>query len=306
MRKCFFLPVLLALALLLVPSSLTATASPKGTIKVVVSIKPIHSLVAGVMKGVGEPYLIIKNIGSPHGYSLKPSDARALASAGVVFWVGPQLEKFLETPIKSLAKKADIVTLTSLRELTRLSGQEYVEVDHHEDGENAHIWLDPDNAKVMVRAIAVALAKSDPKYEELYRANAVAMTKQLDNLSREIALKVEPVRGGKYMVFHDAYGYFENRFGLKSQGFIALNPERTPGAKRLKEIRQRVKIKGVTCIFTEPQFNPKMAHVISEGSNARLSVLDPIGAQLKTGPNLYFDLLRNMASSLSACLQDKH
>ena len=306
MRMRFFLPALFALALLFIPSSLSAAASSKVAIKVVVSIKPIHSLVAGVMNGVGEPYLIIKTTGSPHGYNLKPSDARALAGASVVFWAGPQLEKFLETPIKSLANKADIVTLISLRKLTRLIGETHEELGHHEDGENAHIWLDPDNAKVMVTAIALALVKNDPKHGKLYRANAITMVKQLDNLSREIVLKVDPVRGKKYMVFHDAYGYFENRFGLKSQGFIALNPDRSPGAKRLKEIRQRVKTKGVTCIFTEPQFNPKMVHVISEGSDARLSVLDPIGAQLKAGPNLYFELLRNMASSLSACLAGKN
>jgi len=270
---------------------------------VVVSIKPIHSLVAGVMKGVGTPYLIIKNAGSPHGYNLKPSDARALANARIVFWVGPQLEKFLQTPIHSLAKRADVVSLIGIKSLVHLGVNKPNTINEDDDGDNAHIWLDPENAKIMVDVIAAALMKGDVEHKETYKANALKLKARLDGLIIEIQTQIAPIRGQNYMVFHDAYGYFEHRFGLKSQGYIAINPDRAPGAKRLRYLRQMVQSKMVKCIFSEPQFNSKLARVIAQGSKARISVLDPIGAELKAGPNLYFKLLRNMATSLVTCLK---
>ena len=268
---------------------------------VVVSIKPIHSLVAGVMKGVGKPYLIVKNAGSPHGYNLKPSDARALANARLVFWVGPQLEKFLEGPIQSLAKRADVVSLMDVKLLVHL-GSKNLNMNDKNDDDNAHIWLDPENAKIIVNAVAVALGEKDPEHKANYLKNAAQLRERLDILIGQIAQQIKPVKLQNYMVFHDAYGYFEHRFGLKSQGFIALNPDRSPGAKRLKRLRELVVSKKVKCIFSEPQFNPKLARVIAQGSDVAISVLDPIGAKLEAGPDLYFKLLNNITTSLVRCL----
>ena len=324
---------------------------------VVVSIKPIHSLVAGVMQGVGSPHLIVKGGGSPHTYSLKPLDADALENARVVFWIGRELESFLEGSIKSLSSKARVVALEDVHDMVRLKFREGSTFDSHDDhdedaheeghddhgdekhakaghdddghkdeakagqdhdghkdearsgeghgdhGEvNPHLWLDPRNAKAMVREIEEALVKADPANAAAYKANAEALGKRLDALTGELTELVAPLKDRSFVVFHDAYPYFENRFGVKAAGSITVSPEKLPGAKRLKEIRAKVKDLGATCVFSEPQFEPRLAAVVTEGTEAKAGVLDPLGADIKDGPDLYFTLLRNMAESMKTCL----
>ncbi|WP_029010903.1 zinc ABC transporter substrate-binding protein ZnuA [Azospirillum halopraeferens] len=298
--------------------------------RVVASVKPLHSLVSSVMQGVGEPGLVVRGGASPHTYNLRPSDARALEQAQVVFWFGEGLEGFLEKPLSGLAGKARVVELMDAPGVTLLEAREggaweshdhghghshghshkghshardHKAGDHDHDAMNAHLWLDPANARAMVAVIAGTLAEADPANAAAYRANAEATTARLDALDAELAALLAPVKDKPFVVFHDAYPYLEARYGLSAVGAITVNPEQRPSAKRLKEIRTRISGLGPVCVFSEPQFEPKLVATIVEGTGARTGVLDPLGADIAAGPDLYPTLLRNLAASLAGCLK---
>ncbi|MBX3576306.1 MAG: zinc ABC transporter substrate-binding protein [Rhizobiaceae bacterium] len=293
-------------------------------LEVAASIKPVHSLVSAVMEGVGTPSLIVSSTGSEHAYSLKPSEAAALDRAEVVFFVGHGMETFLEKPLETLAGDAEVVALEDVAGLQLLAYREggpFEAHDHH-DGEaddhdhaadhddhahedaahDLHFWLDPMNAKVLTSAIAATLAERDPANAARYAANASAYADRLDRLTAELDGLLAPARGKPFIVFHDAYQYFETRFGLTAAGSITVNPEVAPGAQRIAEMQAKVRDLGVSCVFSEPQFEPKLVRTVIEGSNARTGVLDPLGSTLSDGPDLYPTLLRDLAGSLAACL----
>ncbi|WP_372400327.1 zinc ABC transporter substrate-binding protein ZnuA [Azospirillum sp. HJ39] len=297
--------------------------------KVVVSIKPIHSLVAAVMQGVGEPALLVRGGASPHSYAMKPSDAKALSAADIVVWVGPELEGFLEKPLKANAPKARLLTLMELRGLTLLESREggaweahdhgheshdhkghdhkahdHKGHDHGDDHEelNSHIWLDPANARAIVVATAEALAARDPADAEAYRTNADRTLQALDALDAELKATLAPVKDKPFVVFHDAYQYFEARYDLSAVGSITVSPDRRPSAKRLSAIRAKIGGLGAACVFAEPQFEPALVQTVVEGTKAKTGVLDPEGADLAEGVALYPTLLRNLAASLRSCL----
>ena len=165
-----------------------------------------------------------------------------------------------------------------------------------------HVWLDPENAKAMVHEIEEALAKADPANAATYESNAEAVMAKLDSLVAEIDSELQPVKGRGYIVFHDAYQYFENRFGVSAIGSITVSPEVLPGAERISDLQEKVRSLDATCVFSEPQFEPKLVATVTENTNARFGVIDPLGAAIDEGPNLYFTLIRNMASSLKNCL----
>lgn len=363
---------------------------------VVTSIKPVHSLVAGVMEGVGKPHLIVRGAASPHTYSLRPSDAGKLQEAKVIFWVGEELEPFLAKPVESLGEDARLVTLRNAHDLVKLpfrEGGPFEKHDHgdhgdehhdehahkdehgheddhghidehdhhdeakaHEDHDHAkhdhdehdhdkhdhaehdhdkhghedehahkdehghedehghdheghahgefdmHLWLDPQNAKAMLHEIEEALVAADPANAAAYEANAERLSQELDGLTEEVKADLAPLHDRPFIVFHDAYQYFERRFGVSAAGSITVSPEVIPGAQRVAEIQARVKELGGTCVFSEPQFEPKLVQVVTEGTPARAGVLDPLGAGLDEGPGLYFQLIRNMSASIKDCL----
>lgn len=313
---------------------------------VVASIKPVHALVAGVMQGVGTPSLIAEGGGSPHTYSLHPSNARALQEADLVFWIGPSLETFLDRPIDSLGKDARVVSLMDAHGLSHVSFREggsfegHAHDDHgdgdhddhghdkdehkdehaghghdddhdehkdehagHDDhGRDAHIWLDPVNAKAMAHEIAEALSAVDPANAARYEANAEALEARIDGLNAELRQILEPVHERPFIVFHDAYQHFERRFALNAAGSITVSPEVIPGAARVADIRHKVEELGATCVFSEPQFTPRLVNVVTEGTAAKSGVLDPLGTGIPNGPDLYFTLMRNIAASMRACL----
>ncbi|NMG40992.1 zinc ABC transporter solute-binding protein [Chelativorans sp. ZYF759] len=395
---------------------------------VVASIKPVHSLVAAVMEGVGEPDLLVRGAGSPHTYSLRPSEAAMLERADVVFWVGPDLEMFLSGALTTLASNATVVELSESEGLTRLEFREggpfeshthgdddhghahddhghadhghahdddghdddghddhahddhghdhedaahahdddghdddghddhahddhghdhedaahahdddghdddghddHAHDDHghdHEDAAHAHdddghdddghddhahhgaydmhMWLDPENAKVFVGEIVSALSAADPDNAATFAENGEALQARLDELSAEVDAALADVRGRDFVVFHDAYQYYENRFGITAAGSITVSPEVMPGAARIEEIRTRIQELEVACVFAEPQFEPRLVEVVTEGTPARAGVLDPLGAELDDGQELYFELIRNLTTSLAECLQ---
>ncbi len=306
--------LLLASGLFAAACGLAAPAALATEVTVVASIKPVHSLVAAAMQGAGTPHLIVQGGSSPHAYSLKPSDAAALQEAAVVVWVGEGLEAFLEPAIETLSDEARVVELAEAPGLTTLPYREGGTWDAHDDEHESeehehghddidmHLWLDPENAKAMVNAVAAALIEADPDNSGIYTANARIMAYRLDQLIEETEYDLAPVKDVPFVVFHDAFQYFDTRFGLNNVGSITVNPEQQPGAQRLQQIRARIADLGARCVFAEPQFEPRLVQVAVEGTEARTGTLDPLGADLPDGPELYFELMRRNAAALKACL----
>jgi len=296
----------------MVMALLLAGASPAvADVRVVVSIKPIHSLVAAVMQGHGSPHLIVEGGNSPHTYAMKPSDAEALQKARVVFWMGKGLERFLVKPLQALAGSAHVIALSAIPGLTRHAvrggGAWEPDADAEEQPGDAdmHMWMDPLNAAVMADAIAGALSAADPANAAAYRANAAALKARLEVLTGEMKAELAPVRAVPFIVFHDAYQYLQRRFSLNAVGSITIEPDVAPGAKRVAEIHARIKALGVACIFSEPEFAPAIVDVVREGTKARTGILDPLGADLAKGPDLYFALMRRDTRQLVLCLGGK-
>jgi zinc transport system substrate-binding protein len=296
-----------ALAMVAIWLGVGIAAAAREPPRVVASITPIHALVAGVMAGAGEPTLLVTGGRSPHAYALRPSEARALEQADVVFWIGEALETFLEKPLRALPRDARIVALGEAQGVVLLAagepGGEPGGARGHAHGDvDMHIWLDPINAKAMVSGIAAALGDADPDRAAIYAANAERLRARLDRLDAELAADLAPVAGRRYVVFHDAYRYFERRYRLSSAGAITVNPSRQPGARTVRAIRERITDLGAVCVFGEPQFEPALIAAVIEGTPARPAVLDPLGADLKPGAEAYFTLMRNLAKSLKDCL----
>lgn len=316
-------------ALALIVSTGAACAAPQ----VVASINPLHSLVAGVMQGVGTPKLLVRGGASPHAYALKPSDVLALRNADLIFWTGEDMETFLPKALRARSGTGKAIELFDIDGIQRwklraggawdahnhAEHKEHAQKDrdHREDHQvghkdsshgiyDMHIWLDPMNAKVMVTAIETALVRADPHNAALYRKNAAGVRKRLDALDAELRRTVSPVKNVPYIVFHDAYQGFENRYGLDAVGSITVRPETKPGAKRLHEIRRKLMGQGAVCVFSEPQFEPALVRTIVRGTNARTGVLDPLGAAITPGKDAYFSLMRKLAKGLKTCLQPSH
>ena len=293
---------LISLSAWLLLGGTAASADPPN---VVVSIKPIEAIVGAVMRGVGTPYLIIRGSGSPHSYPLRPSDARALSNADVIFRVGPDLDVFLEKPLAAIATKATIVTSIDVEGLTlwplRTSGH-WKDHGATHGAIDSHVWLDPTNAAAMARAAAEALGAIDSTNAAIYRANATQFGTDLDALDAELRGILAPVRELPYVVFHDAYQYFERAYSLNAVGAVTISPERAPGARRITEIRAVITGLDARCLFSEPQFEPAIAATIVEDTGARTGVLDPLGAAVASGSDGYLALLRGLARALVDCL----
>ena len=334
----------------------SAAADP--SVRVVVSIKPLHSLVSAVMEGVAEPHLIMRGAVDPHTYTMRPSDAVMLQEADLAFLVDDAMESALAAQIRNLASNARVVELSGAGGLVRRAlreggafevdhhhaqethGEEHHDHDHddddaeedhgsdedhghshdeshghdHDDDEHAtaddhdagafdlHIWLDPVNAEAMARAIARAVGEADPANADRYADNAHHLLHELEHLSEEIVAYLEPARGVPFIVFHDGYRYFEDRFGLSAAGSAVVRTESSPGVKRIRELREKVRELGVACVFDEPHFDQRLVNTIVEGTSVRAGTLDPLGVGIEPGPELYFTLLREMARTFRECL----
>lgn len=281
---------------------------------VVVTVKPLHSLVSGVMRGVGEPYLLVRGAANPHAFALRPSDAKALAGAELVVWAGSPVETFMDKPLATLAKGAQVLTLVnepSVRLLPVRKGGAWEAHDHdhtHEErpeaelGSDGHVWLDPLNAKAITDLIAARLSALDPSRATTYQANATRQKQALDTLDAEMRAALAPLKDRPFIVFHDAYHYLEDRYGLNAAGAITVSPDQPPGAGRLKTLRERINQAGAVCVFAEPQFEPALVRTLAQGTKARTGVLDPEGASITDGPELYGQLMRFNLRSLVDCL----
>ena len=376
MKKLKKIPFILSLL-----SLLTFFTPTNADIKVVASIKPIHSLASYLMDGVAKPDLIVDGYASPHGFAMKPSHAKMLQNADLIFWVGEDLENFLEKPLKSIAKKAEKIELMEIKGLQVLKFRERNIFDDHDDhghddhddhgkkeddhddhdhddhgkkeddhddhdhddhgkkeddhgkkeddhddhghddhgkkdghddhddhdgheghhhGEfDPHIWLDPVNAKVILKEMAEHLIENDSKNEATYKSNLKKALNDIDKLTADV--KAELNKSVASIVFHDAYQYFEERFNVNILGAFTVNTDVMPGAEQLKEIREIIEHDKVACVFSEPQFNPDIIKAVAKDMNIKTGVVDPLGATLNPGKSLYFDLIRNMSASFKGC-----
>lgn len=344
---------------------ISATAAPalaESAPDVVTDIGPVHSIVAAVMEGVGAPTLLLPPGASPHGYAMRPSDARALQGADLVFWIGPALTPWLGKPIETLARDAHVIALhdtpgtirLEMREGARFEahdhGQDHGEHDddhakhddhgheehdsHDEDhdahdhsdshddhddhaheakeqhdhadhGEiDAHSWLDPRNAARWAGIIAAELTELDPDNAALYAANAKAFTARIAALETALADRLTPLHGRGFIVFHDAFHYFEARFGVEAVGAIAGTDADKPGAARLRAVRHVIEETGAVCLFTEIQQPDKLARTVARGLPIKLGTLDPLGSIQPPGPTLYPALLDTMATAFEECLSE--
>ena len=286
--------------------------------RVVVTLKPVHALVAAVMAGVTEPTLVVDGSASPHTFTLKPSVARAINNADVFIRVSEQLEPFTRKVAEALPKSVTLVTLVDQKAGVKLLDQRssgtFEQHAHAEDGDHsghdqqepklydAHIWLDPANAKAIVEAVTKTLAAKYPAHVKAFELNAAALVLKIDALSAQIENDLAPVKDKPFIVFHDAYQYFEKRFGLAAAGSVTLSPDQQPSAKRLTAVRKKISELGAVCVFAEPGFQPNLITAVTEGTKARAGTLDPEGIALTPGPDLYFELMRGLAKNAADCL----
>jgi len=280
--------------------------------EVVTDIAPIHGLVARVMGELGAPELLVEPGASPHGYALRPSQAAGLQRADLVVMMGHELTPWLEGPVAQLAAGAVVMELLDTQGTMVLSAREeaaFEPDDHHEhdhdhahEGADPHAWLDPQNAVAWLASIADALAELDPANAETYRANAAEGRAEIAAAQAAAADRLAPLAERPFVVFHDAFQYFEARFALAGVGAISLSDAAPPSAARVAEIRALVEAEGVVCAFSEPQFNPAILDTVTQGTGARLGTVDPVGAPLSTGPGFYPALIAAITNDVAACL----
>ena len=284
------------------------------TPQVAVDIAPVHALVARVMEGVAVPDLIIQPGASPHEYSLRPSEAAALQASDLVFWVGPGLTPWLADTIETLAQEASVTALSKLDGTVKLEFRESAmfEVHDHDDHSghddhdhgayDPHTWLSPKNAMTWLNAIAGQLSAVDPDNAGAYYANAAAGRAEIEVLMGDVTAILDPLRNGRFIVFHDAYQYFEQDFNFPASGALSISDASDPSPARIAEIRDRIAEQGIDCVLAEPQFNPGLIATVLDGTDAQTGILDPIGSDLEPGSALYPDMIRNLAKALASCM----
>ena len=304
------------------------------TPQVAVDIAPVHSLVARVMDGIGKPDLIIQSGASPHEYSLRPSEASALQAADLVFWIGPDLTPWLTDTIGTLASDAVVTELMEadgtieleFREGALFEAHDHDDDDDHDDhgdddhgddddhdeaesgheghdhgAHDPHAWLSPKNAMNWLNVIAGRLSAVDPDNAGAYFANAAAGRTEIETLIGEVTATLDPVRGGQFIVFHDAYQYFEMDFDFPASGAISVSDASDPSPARIAKIQARIAEQGIDCVLAEPQFNPGLVATVLDGTDAQTGILDPLGSDLEPGPAFYPQLIRNLSTALAGC-----
>jgi zinc transport system substrate-binding protein len=284
------------LVTLLAASIVAAAALADDPPRVIASIGPVQSLVAAVMDGVAEPAALARRGGSPHVAHLRPSEAAALVAADIVFWIGPALETYLVRPLASL-DGATVIALIDSPGLTLHTAREGGDID-------PHIWLDPINAAAIGHAVAETLAAADPARAAAYRANAAALGDRLARLDHDIAAMLAPVRDVAFLTFHDAYLYFERRYGLAGIGAVAVRVGQPQSARHVAALRTRIREDSVRCLFTEPEFAPALVDTLIEDAQVTVATLDPLGSAVPQGPEAYANMLRADAQTIADCLSN--
>ncbi|WP_050907756.1 zinc ABC transporter substrate-binding protein ZnuA [Vibrio harveyi] len=278
---------------------------PAHAVTVLTSIKPIQMITTELTEGVTAPDVLLQNNASPHDYALRPSDVQKVAAADLVIWYGHDLEPFLE---KVVTDRGSTLTLSQIPGLSlREFGSEHShDHDGHDHGtHDPHFWLGVETVQQVANAIAHKLAEVDPVHADTYANNLKKFEVKLNATDSEIKQQLAPVKDKGYFVFHDAYGYFEERYGLNQMGHFTVSPDRKPGAKTLIRIRKTLGTGNVACVFSEPQFTPAVIESVMRGSNVRSGVLDPLGSEVEVKSGSYFEFLKGMSNSFSQCLSEK-
>lgn len=294
---------------------------------VLTTIKPLGFIAAAITEGVTETKVLLPTSASPHDYSLKPSDVEQLNKAQLVLWIGEEMESFLEKSIDKLPKEK-VLTLEDIDAIKAIveaaedkaekgkkahkhshdhkhehkHGHKHSHDHHHDHDEDWHIWLSPKAGEVIAEKLAERLTEQLPEQKEKLAENLAAFKAALVAKNGEIVKQLEPFKTKGYYTFHDAYGYFEDAYGLKSLGSFTINPTVAPGAKTLNAIKKNVEKHNATCLFAEPQFTPKVVESLAKGTKANLGTLDPLGAKISLSKNAYPEFLQSLADQFSECL----
>ncbi|MGL5295155.1 MAG: zinc ABC transporter substrate-binding protein ZnuA [Aeromonas sp.] len=299
-------------------TTLLAVSLPVPALEVLTSIKPLGFIAAAITDGVSEPKVLLPTGASPHDFSLRPSDIRHINSADLVVWVGPELESFMAKP---LAGHPHTLTLTKVEGMALFnyadqhtqdehnhdhgtSPQRHDDEghsDHHHEGIDPHVWLGPPQAKVIAKAIATELSKLDPANQARYAANLAVFDAKVDAKDKMIAGQMKAVNQKGYFVFHEAYGYWERHYGMRSKGHFTVSPERRPGAKTLLAIRKALEEKKASCIYAEPQFSPAVIESVARNTGTKVLLLDEAGEQVPLGPDSYPQFMQQLADAFAQC-----
>ncbi len=281
---------------------------------VLVTIRPVHSLVSSVLGDTAEAGLIIEGATSPHNFSLKPSQARSIQQADIIFWIGPALEASLKGPFENLPQTAQVVSLVEAPGLKKLSVREAAadddhghdhghDHDHDEHGVDVHIWLNPDNAIAMVREIERVLSAAYPDKAATYKQNADSSVARLKALRDELSKELDGAKGASYAVYHDGFQYLENAYGLKFAGAVAANEDASASASHVAKLTKSLKEKNVRCLFSENWASPKLTKALAAELNANHNVLNIMGSQFPAGKDQYFETMRALGRDISACFK---
>ncbi|MGR5320695.1 MULTISPECIES: zinc ABC transporter substrate-binding protein ZnuA [Vibrio] len=284
----------------LILAAATMLTLPAHAISVLTSVKPIQMIVSELTDGITQPQVLLQSNASPHDYALRPSDVRNIASADLVIWYGHDLEPFLE---KVMAERSNTFTLSNIPGLAlRAYDTEHNHDGHDHGSHDPHFWLGVEPVKQVALAVANKLAEVDPVNADQYEVNLAKFEEQLNVTDAKIEQQLAPIQDKGYFVFHDAYGYFEEHFGMNNLGHFTVTPDRKPGAKTLIHIRKALAAGDVECVFSEPQFTPAVVESVLRGSDVSNGTLDPLGSDIEVRSGSYFVLLQNMANSFSQCL----
>lgn len=297
MKSCYKPQFLTLLFMMLMTLSVDAS-----TPRIVVSIKPLHSLVLQLTAGVSEPQLLLDQQQSPHHFQLRPSQQRMLERADLFIYSSESIEGYVKR-LKDASPHLTFIEASALNGIhplkTRMLDDHHA---HHADEVDGHIWLSIENTKVIVQQITTQLIKRDPEHQQAYKNNLASLVTQLDKLKSENQQLLSNHREQAFMVYHDALQYFEVENQLSGAHFITTTPEFTPGIKRIKTLKKQIHDQKIRCIFYEPPGIPPMLKTLIEESNAKLAAIDPAGTQIPAGPGQYFQLMQQMASTLHECL----
>lgn len=280
---------------------------------VLTTIKPLGFIAAAITDGVTQTEVLLPVSASPHDYGLKPSDMKKLQEAELVVWIGEEMESFLEKSVEKLPKK-NVLTLEeieAIKAVVEAAEHTHEHHDHEEDDghhhdhnhdEDWHIWLSPQASGHIAAAIAERVAEKYPDQQAKIQENLAQFNAALAQKNAEIQQQLSAYKESGYYTFHDAYGYFESAYGLNPLGSFTINPTIAPGAKTLQKIKANVVTNKAKCLFTEPQFTPKVVESLRKGTEVGVGQLDPLGAKIEMSKTAYFDFLQGLSDEFAQCL----
>ena len=292
-------------------ASLFVISSAQAEVRVLTSIKPLQLIAAAVQDGIAVPEVLLPPGASPHNYALRPSDVRKVQSVELLYWIGPDMESFLPRVLKGRTLPALAVQdlpglkLRHFAEDNHSHAEEADEHDHdHRPGSlDAHLWLSPVNARVIADRMALDLSAADPANAARYQSNAKAFDQRLDALDARLKARLAPISGKPYFVFHEAFDYFEDAYGLKHAGVFSVAAEVQPGAQHVAAMRARLQQVGKTCVFSEPPLRPRLAETLVAGLPVKLAELDALGGYTPATAQGYEQVLEKLGNDLAGCLE---